>query len=251
MRFRVAALPLLAGALLLGACSDSGDAPDDGATGTPTSTVTATEDGTAAADPTQAELVSEDLPEGVAATVDDTEIAVETLEERLDVIREIPDVAQQLEGDTAPQVEAQLQTQALSQLVLQRVVLQGAAQEDIEVDDAQVEERRSEMAETAGGEEAFAEQLATAGVPEGQFADQLRAILAFEIVTEQLLADAGVDPQATETPTDGGTAPASPNAQQAQQLQQDWLLELIDSTEIVVDEAYGAWDPASGQVVPG
>ena len=249
MRTRLAAIPLLAGALLLGACGDSGDSSSDDAATTPSSTATATEGGTAAAEPTQAELVSEDLPEGVAARVGDAEIAVETLEERLAVIREIPEVAQQLEGEAAQDYEAQLQSQALGQLVLQEVVLQGAAQEDVQIDDEQVEARRSELAADAGGEDAFAEQLAGAGVPEAQVGQELRASIAFEVVTEKLLADAGVDPQATETPTEGATSPAA-QPQQAQQLQQNWLVELVSSTDVVVDEAYGAWNPTSGQVVP-
>ena len=252
MRTRLAAIPLLAGALLLGACGDSGDASDDAATTptpTSTSTSTATEDGTAAAEPTQADLVSEDLPDGVAARVGDTEISVETLEERLAVIRDIPEVAEQLEGDAPADYEAQLQSQALGQLVLQQVVLQGAAEEDVQIDDEQVEARRSELASEAGGEEAFAEQLAGAGVPEGQVGQELRASIAFEVVTEKLLADAGGDAQASETPTEGGTA-AGAQSQQAQQLQQNWLVELVSNTEVVVDEEYGAWNPTSGQVVP-
>lgn len=256
MRTRLAVIPVLAGALLLGACSDSGDSSDDAAspTPTPTSTTAPTEGGTAAGTP-QPETVSADLPEGVVATVGDTEIQLETLDQRLEVIREIPDVASQLEGDNAAQVEDQLRRQALGQLVLQEAVIQGAAREDVTISDQQVEERRSEMAEEAGGEEAFLEQLATAGVPEGQVGQQVRSIIAFEVVTEQLLADAGADPSApategaSPTATEGGTAPSSDQAQ-AQQVQRNWLSELLQTTDVVVDEEVGAWNATSGQVVP-
>ena len=65
----------------------------------------------------------------------------------------------------------------------------------------------------------------------------------------------GIDPDAaTATPepqATGTEAPsADPEAQQASQIQQDWLFELVNSGDVVVDEAYGAWNPQSGQVVP-
>ena len=250
MRTRLPLALLLSGALVLSACGGGGDDASGDATDTPSATATdAAPSDASSTDPAgQAELVSEDLPEGVAATVSGTEISVEELEARLEVIRAIPQVEQQLEGDSADQVESQLQLQALGQLVLQEVVIQGAAGEDVEVTDEQVAERRSEIEDQAGGDEAFAEQLASAGVPEGQLDQELRASIAFEVVTEKLLADAGIDP--TATPSEGGTAspPATP---EAQQIQKDWLSELVSSTDVVVDEAYGAWNPATGQVVAG
>lgn len=253
MRVRTALAPLLAGALFLTACGGSSEEASPEATGS--ESATAAETGTAA--PTegasQPELVSEDLPEGVAATVGGEEISVEALEERMAVVREVPQVKEQLEGENADQVESQLQTQALGQMVLQRVVIQGATTEDVEVDDEQVADRRAELEEEAGGAEAFTEQLASAGVPESQFPTELRASLAFELVTEKLLEDEGIDPEAASAaPTPSGTESpsANPQAQQAQQIQQGWLVELVSNTDVVVDEAYGAWNPQSGQVVP-
>lgn len=248
MRTRPVLASLLAGALFLAACS--GDESSD-PTATDTPTAGATDGGTDA--PTdaasQADLVSEDLPDGVAATVGDTEVAVADLQQRLELIRQIPQVKKQLEGENADQVEAQLESQALGQLVLQEIVLQGAAEEDVQIGDEQVAERRTELAEQAGGEEALAEQLASSGVPEDQLARELRASMAFELVVEQLLTDAGIDPQATPDPASTEAA-TDPEAQQAQQVQQDWLRELVTSTDVVVDEEYGAWNPSSGQVVP-
>lgn len=241
MRTHLVLAPVLAGALLLAACGDADDAAPSDATADPSSTAAA-EDGAAQDVP-----VSEDLPDGVAATVGDTEVAVDDLEARLALVREIPEVAQQLDGDDTGQLEAQLISQALGQLVLQRVVLQGAAAEDVEVGDDEVDDRRSQLTEDAGGPEAFAEQLVSSGVPEDQVTQELRASIAFELVTEQLLADAGVE--ATASPTEGSSAPPSPDPRT--QVQQEWLLELLTRTPVVVDEAYGAWDPNSGQVVPG
>lgn len=253
MRIRTAVAPLLAGALFLTACGGSSDDAAPEATGSESATAAEGATGTPTDAASTPELVSEDLPEGVAATVGDEEISVEALEERMAAIREVPQVKQQLEGDNAAQVESQLQTQALGQMVLQRVVIQGATGEDVQVGEDQVADRRAELEEEAGGADAFAEQLATAGVPESQFPTELRASLAFELVTQKLLEDSGIDPDAaTAAPTPSGTESASPNpeAQQAQQIQRSWLTELVASTDVVVDEAYGAWNPQSGQVVP-
>lgn len=257
MRTRSVLASVLAGALFLAACGGDSSG-DEAASPSETGTETSTEAGTAAPSEagSQPELVSEDLPEGVAATVGDTEISVEDLEQRVAAVREVPQVAQQLEsGENTDQVEAQLQSQALGGLVLQELVLQGAASEDVQVDEQQVDERRTELVEEAGGEDAFAEQLATSGIPESQLPDELRASIAFEVVTTKLLEAEGIDPDAaTATPepqATGTEAPsANPEAQQASQIQQDWLFELVNSGDVVVDEAYGAWNPQSGQVVP-
>lgn len=261
MRTRIALL--LAGALVLGACGQSDEPASEAGTENPSATESATDAPTdaatdAAGQGAQAEPVSGDLPEGVAATVGDTEVTVEELEARLALIREIPQVKEQLggEGDTA-QLESQLKTQALGQLVLQNVVLQAAAEEDVTVDDQQVEDRRKQLTEEAGGAEAFAEQLASAGVPEDQVARELRASIAFELITEKLMADA---PAPSEAPSEGGTDAATEGGTEApteaqtppqdQQAQQEWLIETVSSADVVVDEAYGAWDPTTGQVVP-
>lgn len=249
VRTRLPLAMLLSGALLLSACGDDGDGGDaatDAATDTATDAPTAAGTDAPTDQPTQAELVSEDLPDGIAATVGDTEIPVEVLQARLDAMRQIPQVQEQLESEEGgEQLESQLQTQALSQLVLQEVVLQGAAEQDVEVGDDEVEDYRTELAENAGGDEAFDEQLATAGVPGDQLDQELRASLAFEMVTEKLLSDAGVEP--TEPATEEGMPPGQDP--QTQQVQQEWLAQLVSDTDVVVDEEYGAWDATSGQVV--
>ena len=251
MRTRLPLALLLSGALLLSACGGGDEATDTDTDAAASTADTASETATDAApseNPSQAELVSEDLPDGVAATVGDSEIPVEALQQRLSVIREIPQVQQQLEGESSDQVEAQLQTQALGQLVLQEIVLQGAAGEDVDVSDQQVSDRQDELVQQAGSEDAFADQLASAGVPEEQLSQELRASIAFELVTEKLLADADVAPSESETSSED--ASAAPSADPTQQVQQDWLFGLIESTDVVVDEAYGAWNPSTGQVVP-
>lgn len=262
---------LLAGVLVLGACGDTDDT-GLGDTSPPIATDGAATEGAATASPTEASspsgLASADLPDGVAARVGDVEIRTEDVDERVALVREIPEVQEQLQGDNAAQVETQIESEVLGRLVLQRVVLQGAAEEGIEVDDEQVEQDRSQLVEEAGGEEGFAEQLAQAGVPETQLTEELRASIAFELVTDQLLADTdtdadadtGTDAPATATEDATGTEPGAdleaPTAgatagDQAARAQQEWLVEVVADTDVVVDEQYGAWDPSTGQVVPG
>lgn len=110
------------------------------------------------------------------------------------------------------------------------------------------------MAEEAGGEEAFAEQLAQAGVPEGQVAEQLRASIAFELVAEKLLADSDGPATATEDDGDGsGTEAPSPTTapgDPTERVKKNWLVEVVNDADVVVDEQYGVWSPATGQVVP-
>ena len=94
MRTRSVLASVLAGALFLAACGGDSSG-DEAASPSETGTETSTEAGTAAPSEagSQPELVSEDLPEGVAATVGDTEISVEDLEQRVAAVREVPQVA--------------------------------------------------------------------------------------------------------------------------------------------------------------
>lgn len=238
---------LLAGALLLGACSsddaggqaDGTDAPTEAATDTATDAPAPA--GTEA--PTDAApLVSEDLPDGVAATVADEEIPVASLEERFQLVSQLPDVASQLEGADGESITAQVNSTILSQLVLQSIVLQGAEDEGVEITEEDVAAEREAVTEQAGGQDALAQQLSEAGLPEGQLERELRASVAFQKVTEVLLDASDQDVQ-----YDPDAATPDPAVQQ---VQQEWLLGLVSSTDVVVDQEYGGWDQAAGQVVP-
>lgn len=228
---------LFAVALALAACSSGDDAaaPDTGPT-TPGST-----EGAAAA-PT--ELVSDDLPDGVAARVGEVDISADDLEARFSLAVEIPEISQQLEQGDPATVEGRLRAQLLSEMVLQEVVLQGAAAEGIEVTDDQVASQRDSLVEQAGGEEAFAEQLRQAAVPEEQLNEQLRAGLAIEQATEQRLGGETTEPEAATPPAQGQTPDP------ATQARQEFLLGAIDALQVVVDRDFGAWDPNAVQVVP-
>lgn len=252
---------VLAGALVLGACSDADEATTEEsptATGTATATDSAAPGTEATATPpgdSAQASASADLPDGVAARVGDADIATAQVQERVALVRELPEVQEQLQGGSAAQVEAQIERQVLGRLILQRVVLQGAAAEGIEVGDDRVEQDRAQMAEEAGGEEAFVEQLAQAGVPEGQVAEQLRASIAFELVAEKLLADTDTDAPATATEGDVGTETEAPSpttspSDPTERVKKNWLVEVVNGADVVVDEQYGVWSPATGQVVP-
>lgn len=238
---------LTAAVLLLGACSTGGD--DTPADPTAPDAPTAT-DGTAAPVPTAGatppappEAVSADLPDGVAASVGDVEIGTEELAARFDLVVAQPEIQQQLETGDGEQIEAQLNSQILSQLIVQEAVVQGAAEEGIEVTDEQVAEERAELVETVGGEEALAERMAQAGIPESELEDDLRAGVAFEQVGEALVEQG-------EAPTTGPSPAPSGAPDPVQMAQQQWLMELLTGMDIVVDESLGGWDATTGSVVP-
>jgi FKBP-type peptidyl-prolyl cis-trans isomerase (trigger factor) len=163
-------------------------------------------------------------------------IAVALIDARNQLLREDPQFGAQLEEDETGQLEGQLRAQILNQLVLQELVLQGAASDGIEVTDDDVAAERAVLVEEFGDEETLQAQLAAAGLPEDQLDMEIRASLAIDRVTEQLLADAGdLDPEDQE-------------ARFA--VQEQWLRSVADDVEVVVDTAFGAWSPEQLAVVP-
>lgn len=233
-------LPLsLVAVLGLAACSSSEPA-GDGASPTTTASPgagaeTGTEGGTAAP---EGETFSADLADGVAATVGDTEIPTEDLEARLELTLESDQMKQQLEQGDPEQVRQNLQGQILQQMVLQKLIVQAAAAEGVEVTQEDIAKERASLAEQFGGEDALQEQLQSVGLPKDQLEGEIRASVAIQQVTEGLMAD-------TE-PSDNPTAQQQAEAQ----AQQQWLLGKVSEIEVVVDEEYGAWDPAQVAVVP-
>lgn len=228
MRARSTPIVAVLTALALVGCGN-GDAD-------PTQTETPTAPGTEAAAPTPV-----DLPDGVAAKVGDTEIPEEQVEERVAAVVDQQDAAA-TEGATEPggvdpeQREAAVTAQVIGDLIVGHVILMGAEDLGVAPSDEEVAALREEIAEGAGGEEAFMEQAAAAGYDEEAIERELRILAAFQNVTDTLVEEQGGD---TESP-----APAD---QQAVQL---WLIEQLEATNIAVDEQYGVWDPATGQVLP-
>lgn len=219
-------------ALALTACgdSDSGQPADD-----PTGTETAA--GSAGAE----------LGEGVAATVDGTEIPTTIVENRVDSAAQTPEVSELLEGEQAEAVRAQLRASVLSQLIVNELVVSGAEDLGLEVDDEAIAQSREELVESAGGEDAFDEQVVAAGLDESQLAAELESITALRLVREELAdaEEAETEATATEGPQAQPTEPTGPDAALEQ-----WLVEQLRTAEIQVDPEIGTWDPAQGLVVP-
>jgi hypothetical protein len=223
---RLPAALVLSTVLVLAGCASD---PDDVATDP---SPTATEPGQGQVGQTYAA----DLADGVAAEVGGVTIAVALIDARNQLLREDPQFGAQLEEDETGTLEGQLRSQILNQLVLQELVLQGAASDGIEVTDDDVAAEREVLVEEFGDEETLQAQLAAAGLPEDQLDMEIRASLAIDRVTEQLLADAGdVDP------TDEEARFAA---------QEQWLRSVADDVDVVVDTAFGAWSPEQLAVIP-
>lgn len=219
-------------ALALTACGDSesGSTADD-----PTGTETAAGSADAA------------LGEGVAATVDGTEIPAALVENRVESAAQTPEVSQLLEGEQAEAVRAQLRASVLSQLIVNELVVSGAEDMGLEVDDEAIARSREELVQSAGGEDAFVEQVEAAGLDESQLAAELESITALRLVREELAdsEEAEAEATATEGPTAQPTGPTGPDAALEQ-----WLVEQLRTAEIQVDPEIGTWDPSQGAVVP-
>ncbi len=182
-----------------------------------------------------------DLPDGLAAVVDDEEIAEGTLEERFEAVVAAPEVAEQLESEDTEALEEQLKAQILSRLILDRIVAIGAEELGVDASEEAIAEREAEEAEAAGGEEALAEQLERQGVSAEQLEEELRTIVLLDGIEEELTADlAEEDFEADE---EMGISPADMAVQ-------EWLFEQLSAREVEVDEAYGVWSAESGQVIP-
>lgn len=224
---RRSALPAVLAALVLALAACGGGA-EDGATEDTSPTPTATEGASAA-----------DLDGGVAAVVNGEEIPAELLDSRVDTAAEAPQLAEVLEGENGEQARAQLRASILSQLIVNRIVVDGADERGLTIDDQAIAETREELTEQAGGEDAFDEQVEAAGLDEGQLTAELEAITALRLVRDDLAGGEAPerDPDAT-TPDPADAA------------LQEWLVEQLREAEIVVAPEIGRWDPAQGTIVP-
>lgn len=222
---------LAAAALVLSACGegDGGDAADERSPSTATET-----DAAATAAPS--------LDDGVAAVVNGTDIPADLLEARVETAAATPEVAALLEGEEGDAARAQLRASVLSQLIVNRLVLDGAEERGLEIDDDAIAATREELSAEAGGEKAFEQQIADAGLDEVQLREELEAVTALRLVRQDLQEEAGGQP----SPSDGGAdAQAGADA-----LLQQWLLAQITTADIAVAPEVGSWDATRGTVVP-
>lgn len=223
MRLRTTFTAVALSALAAAGCSAADDPGSDDSPATES----------AATEPTTTEAPSPvALPDGVAAQVGGTEIGVGEVERLVEArLEQVPPP----EDDTVTeeQLQAGVTSEVLSDLIVGQVILQGAEELGVAPTDEDVEALRQEVAEGAGGEEAFQQQAEEAGYDEDAVERELRVLAAFQNVSEEL--------------STGDAATPSPEDQQAVQ---QWLVAQVTATDIAVDETYGVWDPANGQVVP-
>lgn len=229
MRARTASVAVLVLALTLTGCG--GDGADPSTDGSPTATST-----DAASSPV-------DLPDGVAARVDDTDIPVEEVEQRVAALvtetedrQSGPATEDATEGVDPEQREAALTAQVLGDLIVGHVILDGAEELGVAPTDEDVAAIREEVASSAGGEEAFMEQATEIGYDEAAIERELTILAAFQNITEALIDERGGD--------SGSPAPED------EQAIRQWLLDELAVADIAVDEQYGVWDAETGQVLP-
>lgn len=121
-----------------------------------------------------------------AALVDGTEIPLTAVETLFLSAQANPQMAQQLQGDGARRVQAQI----LSDLVRARLLEQAAGEElGITVDEADVDAKRAEVVEQLGGQEAFDEIVAQNRLSPQDLDAQLRSLAYQELVAERLTRD--------------------------------------------------------------
>nr|WP_246221484.1 peptidylprolyl isomerase [Phytoactinopolyspora mesophila] len=141
--------------------------------------------------------------DSTAATVNGTEISAEDVEAQSEIIAENPATQQQMEGADEEQVEQQLNADALSQLIFEIVMTDGAAELGVEVTDDDVTQTTEEIAMQFGGEDAMYEELEEQGLDRDEVDRQLRFAALQDAIMVEL--GAGVDDEAVEEAYAEGT----------------------------------------------
>ncbi|CAN5736602.1 hypothetical protein BH23ACT2_BH23ACT2_16240 [soil metagenome] len=178
--------------------------------------------------------------DGVAASVGATDIPEASVTDLYDELASSPQVAPQLEGENSDTVESTLQSQILSQLLVQEIVIQGAAEDySLEIDQAELDAGLEELVDEAGGDDEFDTQLEAAGFSRDSF---MTLELPLTVALKALQDEFGVEP------VEGQEPGAEPTEEQA--ALQSWGSEKFQEADVSVAEAYGTWDPATGQVQP-
>jgi foldase protein PrsA len=144
----------------------------------------------------------DDTPD-TAATVNGTDIATSEVAAQAAIIGMNPQVTQQFEGASDEQVEQQLNAYALSQLIYERILLDGADELGVAVTDEGIDETAAELSTQFGGEEEMYAQLEEQGLDRAEVDRQIGLIATQEAVTAELgqdVSDAQVE-EAYETGT--------------------------------------------------
>lgn len=184
----------------------------------------------------------QDLDDGVAAAVNGSEIGSAAVEERFDAVSEVPEMAEQLEGEQGEQVAGMLRAQILQNLIVQEIVADGAEDLGVEPsaeDVAAVEDQA--IAEFDGDREAYERALEAEGITPEQRDKEFRFAARVAAIRDVVAADAE---ELEDEAGDTGLAPEDLALQ-------EWFGERLAASDVAVDQEYGLWDPQSGQVVPG
>jgi parvulin-like peptidyl-prolyl isomerase len=185
-RFPVSVTSLLAAvALVVTACSGGGDGAE--------------------ADPSAGPSDAVVLEEGIAATVGETEITDDEVDEVYARRAEGSAIASELAREEASEPSPELLANVLTSLIRAEILTQAAADRDIQVTAEQMSEQREVLVESAGGKEQLDQALADANVSASEFETSIveqaaiqAAIsdeLASEVSDEQVRAQFSEDPQ--------------------------------------------------------
>jgi len=135
----------------------------------------------------------------LAASVNGVDITIADLEERLDVIRQNPQAAEQLANDPDGELLRQAENDVLNDLISQALLEQGAAEElGIEITDADVEAQRETVVEEIGGQEAFDQVIEQQGLTEEQVDTELRRLALNEAIAAQFAEGAEISDEEVE-----------------------------------------------------
>lgn len=235
MRTRKLALALLAATAFVAGCGD--DDPDDAQADQETTDSTVADGGSDEAT---------SLDDDIAALVDGEEISAAGIDGHVESFVANPEFAEQLEGAGAEAARAQLAAQILSSAIQSSVLVSGAEDVGAAVADEDLAEARAQVEAQAGGPEGLQAAMEQQGLTEELLEIELRGVAAVQNITEALDEEAGDDAAGTPTDETDPDTELTPSEQRVQ----EFLLELVDSTDVEVHPDFGRWDDQTGQVIP-
>lgn len=181
-----------------------------------------------------------DVPEGVAASIGSTEITVDTVEGIYDELAASPSLAAQIEDDETGMTSSTVRAQVLSQLVVQEVITDAAADDfGIEVTEADLDASLAEVESETEAQGGLDAALEVSGLSRATFLELELPLIA---LLDQLEGEFGALQPAPDA------APGEVPEGQAEL--QEWGSAAFAAADVTVAADYGVWDPLSGQVQP-
>jgi hypothetical protein len=185
-------------------------------------------------------IPQDDVPEGVAATVDSTEIEIDTVERIYDEISASPAIAEQLEGDDGAMGSAVLRAQVVTQLVVTEIVQRGAAEDfGIQISSADLDAALADVEAEAQAQGGLDAALEGAGLTREVFVQLELPIIALLDQLEDEFGELSADPGAEPGVTPEGQVDL-----------QAWGSAKFAEADVAVSSEYGVWNPQTGQVEP-